>query len=577
MKRFFLTVCLVAATALPVFAQGATQAQKDSLASLIEAGNRKAALDKIKAGADVNQAQPDGTRPVHWAVYHVDHELLAALIAKKAKVDVVNEFGSTPLAEAVKLADATMVKMLLDAGAGPEGANEDGQTALMLAIKTGEMPIVEMLIKAGAKVNVVERLDNQTPLMWAADAPKNAGEIVKLLLSKDASLTPRARYSDWPSQITSEPRAQYRPVGGLTALLYAARSGCYGCVQAMLAAGADINLPTPEGVSPLMIAVDNDHNDVAKLLLDKGANPNVWDWWGRTALYIAVDRKEAAGGGGGRGAGGAGARGGRGGLASAAVVESGPRVSSMDIINALLAADVDPNIELNMHRPSRGGNSGRFVENQLSTGCTPLFRAAQSGDLEVIKALLAKGANPNVNTMGLTSFLVAAGVGPGARGGTGLAAAGAVGGAANMTLMDLLLQHGADVNAQVTGTKTYSMRVSRAPSANEGMTALHSAVQGGRIDMVKYLVEKGANTQIVDASGRKPIDMLNAGGRGGAGAAPTPAAAGTVAFAAAASGGAGAERPGSGAGRGGPGGGGAVNAATAAEIRALLENAAAKK
>jgi Ankyrin repeats (many copies) len=140
-----------------------------------------------------------------------------------------------------------------------------------------------------------------------------------------------------------------------------------------------------------------------------------------------------------------------------------------------------------------------------------------------------------------------------------------------------MIQHGADVNAQVTGTKTYSMRVSRAPSANEGMTALHSAVQGGRIDMVKYLVEKGANTQIVDASGRKPIDMLNAGGRGGAGAAPTPAPAGTVAFAAATSGGATGERPGSGAGRGGPGGGGAVNAATAAEIRAVLESAAAKK
>lgn len=594
MKRFILAVCCVALStglaALPILAQ----VQKDSLVSLIEAGNRKAALDKIKAGADVNQAQPDGTRPVHWAVYHVDHELLAALIAKKAKVDVVNEFGSTPLAEAVKLSDATMVKMLLDAGAGPEGANADGQTALMLAIKTGEMPIVDMLINAGAKVNVVERLDNQTPLMWAAAAPKNAGEIVKLLLSKDASLTPRARYSDWPSQITSEPRAQYRPVGGLTALLYAARSGCYGCVEAMLAAGADINLPTPEGVTPLMIALDNDHNDVAKLLLDKGANPNTWDWWGRTALYIAVDRKESAGGGGGgrggaggAGRGGAGARGGRGGGAGPAIVESGPRVSSMDIINALLAADVDPNTELNMHRPSRGGNSGRFVENQLSTGCTPLFRATQSGDMEVIQALLAKGANPNVNTMGLTSFLVAAGVGPGARGGTGLSAAGAVGGAANMALMDLLIQHGADVNAQVIGTKTYSMRVSRAPSANEGMTALHSAVQAGKLDMVKYLVEKGANTQLADASGRKPIDMLNAGGRGGA---PASAPAGTVAIApagapaaapaaarGAAGGGAAGERPGSGAGRGGPGGGGGVSTATAAEIRTVLESAPSKK
>ena len=109
----------------------------------------------------------------------------------------------------------------------------------MLAIKTGELPIVDMLIKAGANVNAVEKFHNQTPLMWAAAATKNAGEMVKLLLSKDANVKPRALYSDWPSQITSEPRAQYRPTGGLTALLYAARSGCYDCVEALIGAGAE--------------------------------------------------------------------------------------------------------------------------------------------------------------------------------------------------------------------------------------------------------------------------------------------------------------------------------------------------
>jgi ankyrin repeat protein len=492
-------------------------------------------------------------------------------------VDVANEFGSTPLAEAVKVSDARMVKALLDAGASPESPNLDGETALMVATKTGELPIVEMLIKAGAKVNVVEQFHNQTPLMYAAAAGKNAGEMVKLLLSKDANPKPRALYSDWPSQITSEPRAQYRPVGGLTAMLYAARSGCHDCVEALIASGADVNMPTPEGVTPLMLALDNDHNDVAKLLMDHGANPNVWDWWGRTALYIAVDRKEsaAAGGGGRGGAAGGGGRGGRGGGAPAVRRGPGPSVSSMDIINTLLAAGVDPNPELNMHRPSRGGNSGRFVENQLSTGCTPLFRATQGTDMEVIGALLAKGANPNINTMGLTAFLVAAGVGPGSRGGTGLAAQGAVGGAANTALMDLLLANGADVNAQVTGTKTYSMRVSRAPSANEGMTALHVAAQAGRVDLVRYLLEKGANTAIVNSEGRKPIDLLSAGGRGAAPPAPDaapPAAAATPPAAGAPT----AERPGSGAGRGGAGGGG-VSPATAAEIRALLQNAASNK
>ncbi len=116
---------------------------------------------------------------------------------------------------------------------------------------------------------------------------------MKLLLAKGADVKPRALFTDWPSQITSEPRAQYRPVGGLTALLYAARDGCYDCVDALIGAGADVNVPTPEGVTALMLALDNDHNDVARLLLDRGANPRVWDWWGRTALYIAIDRKEA--------------------------------------------------------------------------------------------------------------------------------------------------------------------------------------------------------------------------------------------------------------------------------------------
>jgi ankyrin repeat protein len=536
-------LCLLAAVA-PAVGQS-----RSSLADLIRTGNRKAALERIRAGADVNEVQPDGTRPIHWAVYKVDYELIDAMIAKKANVDVVNQFGSTPLAEAVKLADARMVKMLLAAGAAVDRAAEDGQTALMLAIRTGELPIVQMLVNTGANVDAVEAFQQQTPLMWAVTAPKSAVEMTKLLLSKGANVKARAFYMDWPNQLSSEPRAQYRPVGGLTALLYAARNGCYGCVEALIGAGADLNVPTPEGVTPLMVSLDNDHNEVAALLLERGANPRVADWWGRTALLIVVDRKESLSGG----------RDGRG--AAATARGSAPAVSHMDIINRLLAADVDVNAEMNMHRPSRGGNSGRFSDRQLSTGCTALYRATEAGDMDVIRPLLAKGANPNINDMGFTPFLVAAGVTPGA---------GGSGGAPNTTLLDLMIQHGADVNTQVAGMRSYSMRISyNPPPDKEGTSALHGAVQAGRTDLVRYLLQKGARPELVDANGRKPIDLLDsevAGGGGGArarGGAPAPAAAAP-------------NTAGRGA-RGRGGAGAAINPATAAEIRALLENAASTR
>jgi ankyrin repeat protein len=527
-RCIFAAICVIVASLL-VLAQGS----RDSLATLIQKSDRKAALEKIRAGADVNEAQPDGTRPIHWAVFKVDYELLDALIAKKAKANVTNQFGDTPLAEAVKVTDARMVKTLLNAGAGVEAANLDGETALMLAIKTGELPIVQMLIKAGANVNTLEKEQNQTPLMYASAAKKNAGEMVKLLLSKGANVKPRSLSYDWPTHISEEPRVQYHPFGGLTALLYAARDGCYDCVEALIANGAGVNVPTPEGVTPLMIALDNDNNDVAKLLLDHGANPGVWDWYGRTALYIAVDRKDGGSSGGG--------------LKVPIDSSHSSRYSAMDVIKALLAANVDPSPELRMHRPTRGGYTGRFSDPLLDTGATPLLRATIANDMEVVQALLARGASPNINAMGVTPFLIAAGVGGGQRGG------GVTGGAA-FALMDVLLQHGADVNAQVTGTKTYSMRNARTPSMNEGMTALHVAVQTGRADLVRYLLEKGANPEIADSNGRKAIDLVADAGGGTRTAPANPAV-------------------GAGRGRGGP----QATAASAAEIRAMLQNAASKK
>ena len=157
----------------------------------------------------------------------------------------------------------------------------------MLAASVGSLDIAKLLVERGADVNAKEAWRDQTALIWAVDG--NFPELTQFLIDQGADVNVRASANDWDSQITSEPRAQYRPVGGLTALLYAARSGCTRCVRSLLAAGADINQPTPEGMTPLMIAIDNTSYDTARVLLDAGANPHVWDWYGRTALYVATD------------------------------------------------------------------------------------------------------------------------------------------------------------------------------------------------------------------------------------------------------------------------------------------------
>jgi len=567
-KRFSLvTVILLVVATVPLL----PQARPGQLATAIQAGQR--------AGVNVNEAQPDGTRPVHWAVYRVDYAVLDALIAKKARVDVANEFGHTPLAEAVKQGDARMVKTLLSAGSGTEGANADGQTALMVAIKNGDLPIFRMLIDAGARVNVVEKVQDQTPLMWAAAATRNAADMVRGLIAKGASVNARARFGDWPSQITSEPRAQYHAYGGLTPLLYAARGGCYACVEALVAAGADVNLPTPEGVTPIMIALENGHHGLARLLMERGGNPHVWDVYGRTALYLAVGNSSgtppaapAGPAGQGRGGGRGGGQGGRaGGPAGPGAVDSGPQVSAIEMINLLLVAGVDTNAQLNMRRPSNQG--GRFNDPLLSTGTTPLLRALINNDTIVGRLLLEKGANPNIYGMGLSPWLYAAGI----TSGTFNEARGGVVGSIDTALLDLLLAHGADVNARVTGAASYSGRIARAltgdpvnTKSNEGMTALHVAVRSRNASLVRYLLDKGARTDIKDASGRTPLDVLNgvpafqpavfADADGvvppnpnAAPAAPAPA----------------------GAGRGGGAGarGGGPPAATVQEIRALLQGA----
>jgi len=466
------------------FAIATAVAGASELASLIETGQRRQAVELIEAGADVNEAQADGSTPLLWAAYRVDTELASLLLQRGADPDQGNIYGASPLGEAVKVAAEELVDMLLDAGADANAFNADGQTALMLATRSGSTAIVERLLEQGADVNARERWRGQSALMWAADA--GFPEIVARLIARGAEVDFRAAAVDWASQITSEPRAQYRPAGGLTPLLYAARSGCTACVAELVAAGADIDRPTPEGMTALMIAIDNEALDTAARLLELGADPRLWDWYGRTALYIAADKSAVGRGRGGR-----------------------QDFTGLDLMERLLAAGVDPNPQLNMHRPSRGGNIGRFTDDLLTTGCTPLLRVAISQDLDAIRLLLRHGADVDLpNVMGVTPLMAAAGMG-GSRGGVFSTNFGSE--ARAIEIIGVLLEAGADINARVVSEYDRTGTIARDNSmrGREGHSALFAAVSRAWPGVVDYLVDNGAEVDVVDARGNSLIDYAS--------------------------------------------------------------------
>jgi ankyrin repeat protein len=474
--HYVIAVVLTAATA---YAQS-------PLADRIQSGDRRAALDLVAKGSDVNQTQADGTTPLHWAVYRFDRELVQTLLKKGARVNAVNRYGSSPLSEAVRVANLDITEMLLEAGADANITNEDGQTVLMLAARTGNVALATLLVQRGADVNRRERFRQQSAVMWAA--AQNHPDMVAFLISKGADLSVRAQANDWETQITSEPRVQYRPTGGLTPLLYAARAGCLGCVKAMVEAGADKDRPNPDGMTPMIMALDNGYPAVAHYLLDRGANPLTWDWWGRTPLYVAVTM--------------------RGGLDSRA----GSRTpESLAFIKALLAAGVNVNAQLAFKEPSRGGRDNRFRDDLLTTGATPLLRAAQTFDNEVVRLLLEHGALVDLpNASGVTPFMAAAGIGT--RTGGGVLGPGIPDNVVALSLetMEILRKAGADVNARITDVTSLTARIARANTltGRQGQTTLFFAAETGRTEVVKYLLANGAKTDLVDDMGKSPIDVV---------------------------------------------------------------------
>ena len=425
----------------------------------------------------------DGTTPLHWAAHENDLSAVQRLIKQGANVNAKNDYGATPMSEAAVTGNAALLEALLKAGADAESPNADGQTALMVVARTGNVEAARVLIARGANVNAVEKWRGQTALMWAVAQGQPA--MVRELIARGAQVNARSTVNSWSRQVTAEPRAIYRPAGGLTPLLFAAREGCVACAAALIEGGADLELADPEGISPLLMAVINTRWDLAMLLLGKGADANTWDYWGRSALYAAVDLNTIP-------------RGGRPDRPS--LDETTP----LEVVARLLAAGANANARLKLPPPFRNVGNDRGLDGLLTTGTTPLLRAAKALDAPAVRLLLRHGADISLtNSRGITPLMAAAGMGSVDADTRGFYLSDDTQKRA-IDSLTLLLEAGGDVNAKDP----------------RGLTPLHEAARWGWNDVVRFLVAKGADLNAKDAKGLTPIDsaMGRAGGnsRGGA-------------------------------------------------------------
>jgi ankyrin repeat protein len=265
----------------------AAGAAEQSLLEAAEAGNHGAALAALQAGGDVNARGPDGATPLIWAAYNGDAELAKRLLEKGADANAKNEFGTFPLAEAAIGGYADVIGVLLKGGADANLPNNEGETALMAVARTGNVEAATLLLDAGADVNAIELWGQQSALMWAA--AQKQPQMIKLLIARGADVNARGAVRNWERKVIKEPRPKDMNQGGFTPLLYAAREGCIECARELIAGGADLDSPDPHRVTPLVMAIMNLHFDFAAYLIEAGADVNKWDLYGRSPLYMAAD------------------------------------------------------------------------------------------------------------------------------------------------------------------------------------------------------------------------------------------------------------------------------------------------
>src|SRR5438552_13699484 len=277
-----------AATAISISATMIAAPAATSLVDAAESGDRVTALRLLaEKGSNANAAGPDGATAIMWAAHNDDLALVQALIKAGANVKLKNQFGTSALTEAAIIGSAPIIDALLQAGADPNTKNPEGETPLMAVARSGKVEAAKRLLDAGADINTKESWGEQSALMWAA--AQGQAEMVKFLTSRGADVNARGIIRQWERKVITEPRPKDLNKGGFTPLLYAAREGCVDCARHLIAAGADPDLEDPDRMTPLNMALLNLHFEVAAYLIKAGADVDKWDLFGRSPLYMAAD------------------------------------------------------------------------------------------------------------------------------------------------------------------------------------------------------------------------------------------------------------------------------------------------
>src|SRR5215475_13852618 len=357
--------------------------ERAALADAAERRDQAGVRALLQTGADVNAAQVDGTTALHWAAYNDDADTVALLLRAKANVNAVNRYGVLPLELACTNGSAAIVKLLLEAGADANATMKGGETVLMLAARSGNAEAVKALLARGAKHDAGER-HGQTALMWAAAEGNTA--VVRALIEAGADINAKLD-------------------SGFTPFFLAVREGRLDTVRTFLAAGIDVNatVPRPEnaprsaagsyvrpgdrGTSPLLLAVQNGHFELAIALVDAGANPNDGRS-GFTPLHtIAWVRKPDSSDG-----------------SDPAPPAGAGRLTSLDFVREVVKRGANVTFRLAKGAPKQPNTSSKIE----SDGATAFLFAADRSDVPLMRLLIGLGADPRIPNFNNTMPLMAA-------------------------------------------------------------------------------------------------------------------------------------------------------------------------